>query len=54
MERLFELYEHCYFFAKKIKKKILFEVGTEEQNGSTSNLEGLELTLNKIKNFCKK
>lgn len=54
MERLFELYEHCYFFAKKNKKKILFEVGTEEQNGSTSNLEGLELTLNKIKNFCKK
>ena len=54
LNRLFELYEHCFIFAKKNKKKILFEVGTEEQNGSTSSLEGLELTLNKLKNFCTK
>lgn len=54
LNRLFELYEHCFIFANKNKKKILFEVGTEEQNGSTSSLEGLELTLNELKNFCTK
>ncbi len=54
IDRLFELYEHCYNFSKKNKKKILFEIGTEEQSGSTNNFEDLQMTLNKLSKFCKK
>ena len=54
IERLFELYEYCYYYSKKKKKEILFEVGTEEQSGSTSTFEELENTLNEIKKGCEK
>ena len=54
MERLYELYEHCYAYSKKKKKEILFEIGTEEQNGSTNSFEELKETLNNLSNFCQK
>ena len=38
---------------KGIIKKF-FEVGTEEQSGSTNTPEELEYTLNEIKKFCKR
>ena len=39
---------------KKTEKKIAFEIGTEEQNGSTNSPEELELTLELTKKFCQK
>ncbi len=54
LERFFELFDHCNEFARKNKKKIFFEIGTEEQSGTTNNPDELVETLNKIYNFCKK
>ena len=54
LDRLFEMYEFCFNYAKKKNKKIYFEIGTEEQSGTTNTQEELEETLNKTINFCKK
>jgi hypothetical protein len=54
MDRLFEFYEFCHVYAKKKKKDIFFEIGTEEQSGTTNTKEELEETLNKTINFCNK
>ena len=54
MDRLFELYEFCHMYAKKKRKDIFFEIGTEEQSGTTNTQEELEETLNKTINFCNK
>ena len=54
IERLFELYEFCYGYSKRKKKKIFFEVGTEEQSGSTSTFEEVENTINEIQKRCLK
>ena len=53
LERFYELFEHCNNFAKK-KKKIYFEIGTEEQSGTTNNPEELTYTLRKIFFFLQK
>ena len=54
IDRLFELYEYCWSYAKRRKKNISFEIGTEEQTGSTNSPEELELTLELTKKFCHK
>ena len=54
IDRLFELYDYCRSYAQKNKKKIAFEIGTEEQSGSTNSPEELELTLELTRKFCKK
>ncbi len=54
LERFFELFEHCNIFARDNKKKIFYEIGTEEQSGSTNTPDELEYTLEKTINFCKK
>ena len=54
LDRLFELYEYCCLVANKHNKKILFEIGTEEQSGSTNTQEELEYTLSEVFKFCKK
>lgn len=54
LDRVYELYEHCYYYSKKKNKKILFEIGTEEQSGSTSTFEEIEYFLNKLNIFYKK
>ena len=54
MERLFELYEYCWSYAQDTGKEIIFEVGTEEQSGSTNTQEELDSTLFNIKSFCNK
>ena len=54
LERFYELFEHCNIFAKKNNKKIYFEIGTEEQSGTTNTPEQLSHTLDKIFLFCKK
>lgn len=54
LNRFFELFDHCNSFAKRNNKKIFFEIGTEEQSGTTNTPEQLEYTLHKIFTFCKK
>ena len=54
LDRIFELYEFCWNYAKKSGKEIIFEIGTEEQSGSTNTQEELDYTLKKVKSFCKK
>jgi tagatose-1,6-bisphosphate aldolase non-catalytic subunit AgaZ/GatZ len=54
LDRLFELYEYCWDYAKKNNKEVAFEVGTEEQSGSTNTPDDLNETLNAIKKFCSK
>ena len=54
LNRAFELMEFCYEYSQKKNKKILFEIGTEEQSGSTNSFEEIEYYLNKIRIFCNK
>jgi len=52
LDRVFDLYEFCWTQAQQSKTEIIFEVGTEEQSGSTNSQEELDYTLNSIKKFC--
>jgi|TARA_B110000438_G_C15820288_1_gene654046 tagatose-1,6-bisphosphate aldolase non-catalytic subunit AgaZ/GatZ len=54
LERVFELYEYCISEAKRLKKEIIFEIGTEEQSGSTNTQEELDYTLRRMNEFCDK
>ena len=54
LDRIFELYDYCYTQAQKMGKEIIFEIGTEEQSGSTNSQEELDYTLNAVQLFCKK
>ena len=54
LDRLFELYDFCCNYARKQGKEIIYEVGTEEQSGSTNSQEELRFTLSKIHEFCEK
>ena len=54
LERVFDLYEYCWTQAKRLSRDIIFEVGTEEQSGSTNSQEELDYTLSKLLNFCQK
>ena len=54
LDRLFELYKFCSNYAKKKNKNIFFEIGTEEQSGTTNTQKELEETLQKTVNFCNK
>lgn len=52
LDRIFELYEYCWAQAQRLGVKILFEIGTEEQTGSTNTQEELEYTLKSMRRFC--
>jgi len=52
LDRVFELYEYCWNYAKKTGKDICFEIGTEEQSGNTNSINQVEYTLSKIYDFC--
>lgn len=54
LKRIFELYEYCWDYARSKKKEIIFEIGTEEQSGSTNSDYELEYTLSEMHKFCKK
>lgn len=54
LDRIFELYDFCWSHAQRLNQKILFEVGTEEQSGSTNKQEEMDYSLNAIQIFCKK
>ena len=51
LERICELVEHCWYYSKKKKKKILFEIGTEEQNGLLETFENYEYAFSKLNKF---
>ncbi|MFA6433242.1 MAG: class II D-tagatose-bisphosphate aldolase, non-catalytic subunit [Elusimicrobiales bacterium] len=52
LDRVYELYEFCCSYAQEKGRKVLFEIGTEEQSGSTSGQEELEYTLASMRKFC--
>ena len=54
LERIYELYDYCWTVAQKSKSDIIFEVGTEEQSGSTNSPEELRYTLDCLSAFCQK
>lgn len=53
LDRLFDLYDYCWTHAQRLGQEVIFEVGTEEQSGSTNTQEELDYTLNAILHFCK-
>jgi tagatose-1,6-bisphosphate aldolase non-catalytic subunit AgaZ/GatZ len=54
LDRVFDLYEFCWSQAQKLRQEVIFEIGTEEQSGSTNSQEELDYTLNAVQQFCKK
>jgi len=46
IDRAFELYEYCWSYAQQQGREVIFEIGTEEQSGSTNTQEELDYTLN--------
>jgi tagatose-1,6-bisphosphate aldolase non-catalytic subunit AgaZ/GatZ len=54
LDRVFDLYEYCWSAAQRLGREVIFEVGTEEQSGSTNTQEELDYTLNELLKFCNK
>lgn len=54
LDRIFELYEFCWDQAQQLRQEVIFEIGTEEQSGSTNTQEELDYTLNAVQRFCNK
>ena len=54
LNMLFELYNFVCSYAKKKKKKILIEIGTEEQSGGVNSFKELEDFLEIVFKFTKK
>ena len=52
LDRIYELYEFCWSYAQRSGRKLIFEIGTEEQSGSTNTIEELDYTLSSIKTYC--
>lgn len=53
LERIYDLYEYCCLVAKRQGRQVLFEIGTEEQSGTThSKIEEIEYVLNNVMQFC--
>ncbi|WP_216161229.1 class II D-tagatose-bisphosphate aldolase non-catalytic subunit [Polynucleobacter sp. MWH-Creno-3A4] len=54
LDRVFDLYDYCWTHAQRLGREVIFEVGTEEQSGSTNTQEELDYTLNELLKFCRK
>jgi tagatose-1,6-bisphosphate aldolase non-catalytic subunit AgaZ/GatZ len=54
IDRIFELYEYCWITAQKCNREVIFEIGTDEQTGSTNSQEELDYTLASVKTFCQR
>lgn len=54
LNRAFDLYEFCWSQAQRLGREVIFEIGTEEQTGSTNSQEELDYTLNAVQKFCMK
>lgn len=53
LKRLFRLYAFCNEKALSLGKKVIFEIGTEEQSGSTNTPSELTYTLEQVTEHCK-
>ena len=53
LERVYELYEFCWTYSQQKQQDVIFEIGTEEQNGSNNTQDELEYTLECMRKFCK-
>lgn len=54
LDRIFELYEFCWAEAQRLGRDVIFEIGTEEQSGSTNTQDELVYTLDAMQHFCRK
>ncbi len=54
LDRIYELYEYCFSISQRFNREIIFEIGTDEQSGSTQSLEEVDYVLNSIHLFCNK
>jgi tagatose-1,6-bisphosphate aldolase non-catalytic subunit AgaZ/GatZ len=54
LDRVFDLYEYCWSEAQQLRQEVIFEIGTEEQSGSTNSQDELDYTLNEVQKFCAK
>lgn len=54
LDRIYELYEFCWQEAERLGRDVIFEIGTEEQSGSTNSEEELVYTLDAMRAFCSK
>lgn len=54
VDRLLELYEHCWSVGEKRNSKIEFEIGTEEQSGGTGSAVEFEVMLKRVNRHCDK
>ena len=52
--RIFDLYEFCWSIAQQKKRRIIFEIGSEEQSGSNRNQHDTEYVISETFNFCNK
>ena len=52
LERIYELYDYCWGYAKSQSKEISFEIGTEEQSGGANTPSELKYVLNQMTAFC--
>jgi len=51
LDRVFELYEFCCSYAGQKNREVAFEIGTEEQSGTTSSQQELRETLKQVFEF---
>lgn len=54
VDRVLELYEFCWETALENNRRIQFEIGTEEQSGSTSGAKEFEKMLRRVNRYCEK
>jgi len=54
LARIFELYEFCWSVASRKKKRIFFEIGTEDQNETNHNQFDVEYVISQTNKFCRK
>ncbi len=54
IDRVLELYEYCWDNCSKIGRKLEFEIGTEEQSGSTGSALEFEKMLKRVNCYCDK
>ncbi len=53
IKKIFEFYKFCVILARKNNKKIIFEIGNEEQNGTIYNIFDMEKIISETIIFCK-
>ena len=52
LQRLFELYEFCEVQARRHGRRLVYEIGTEEQTGEQQDRDELADFLDQVKQYC--